>query len=194
MTTEQGNGADPQIALQDPGGADWPDRFSEFLETYGDEDRAFNVSVFEMKRRTPNAPEKPEYLKNYPGEIPSYDDVARYGPGKYRLVLRYVPRGKSAMTTKSVTIYVSEKYEPEPEPADQSLALVAPGSAPAPGGDLFAQVLAMQSGHTQQIVGIMQMFMTTIGEILGRRFENEGQSMGTMQKALNEVILSNVDQ
>jgi len=182
------------LELSPENAPNYPAAFQQFLDAYGDNEKPTYVSLFEVVRNEKGMNET-QYIKTYPGDIPSFDEIAELGPGKYKIMLSYVPKGEEKRTSKSVTISVSSKYQLTKPGAKNQPA----NNLPAPvefsgGGNLLGEVLKLQQANTQQFVSMMQYFMTTVSEMITKRNDSEGGGFREVNNMVQEIMMSNIEQ
>ena len=116
----------------------------DVVAEYAADDSSHRVSQFEIVKEN-NRTQEPQFLRSWTNYIPTFEEIAEAGPGKYKLLLTYSPKDGGKATSTSTTIAISPRYmAPNDKPANgQANALVVPEPPTIQNGDLMSAILSM---------------------------------------------------
>lgn len=169
--------------------SEYENAFNEFLSSFADTEQTYKVSLFQINRGDKGTPE-PHWVHTWVNDVPSYETVASFGAGKYRLLLIYTPKegGDGKAFSKSVTFTISPKAISQPM---TNTAIVSQ----VDNSQNIALIAQMMQANTQSMMQIMQSFMSTISNVLTERERNKNNGnmdLSSLQNQIGKMMLNNV--
>lgn len=170
----------------------FPVSLDAFLTRFANTEESYQCKLFELTRESGR--QQQQYIKSWYNEIPSFDDVAEMGPGKYRITMTYTPKGKDTKpTSTSETISISPKYKANSGNIFALQSDVKTLDTPK-NNDLIPLIVSMQQQSASMMAGMMQQFMSTIGNIIESREKKSGNNFAEINDMFSSVMMSNIEQ